>query len=93
MPTEHYDAIIIGSGIGGLACASTLAQQQGKRVLVLERHFKVGGFTHTFVRKGKYEWDVGIHYIGDMQKGRESRAIFDYITQGGVQVAKNARPI
>lgn len=81
---QHYDTIIIGSGIGGLTCASYLAQQQGKRVLMLERHFKVGGFTHTF-KRGKYEWDVGIHYIGDMQKGRQSRAIFDYISQGGIK--------
>lgn len=88
MAKEQYDAIIIGSGIGGLTCGSILAQQQGKRVLMLERHFKVGGFTHTFVREGKYEWDVGIHYIGDMQKGRQSRAVFDYITQGGVKWQK-----
>ena len=88
MANEQYDVIIIGSGMGGLASASILAQQQGKRVLMLERHFKVGGFTHTFVRKGKYEWDVGIHYVGDMQKGRQSRAVFDYITQGGVKWQK-----
>ena len=85
MAKEQYDAIIIGTGIGGLTCGSFLAQQKGKRVLMLERHFKVGGFTHTFVRKGKYEWDVGIHYIGDMQKGRQSRATFDYISRGGIK--------
>lgn len=33
-----YDAIVIGSGIGGLAAASVLTQRAGKRVLVLERH-------------------------------------------------------
>lgn len=82
--TQKYDVIVIGSGIGGLSCASFLAQQQGKRVLMLERHFKVGGFTHTF-RRGKYEWDVGIHYIGNMNKGRSERAVFDYITQGQVK--------
>jgi len=31
---QHYDTIIIGSGIGGLTCASYLAQQQGKKVLI-----------------------------------------------------------
>ena len=30
---------------------------------VLEKHFKIGGYTHTFKREG-FEWDVGIHYIG-----------------------------
>ena len=37
--------------------------RDGKTVLVLERHYTAGGFTHVFKRKG-YEWDVGIHYIG-----------------------------
>jgi all-trans-retinol 13,14-reductase len=29
---------------------------------VLERHFKLGGFTHTFSRPGRRTWDVGLHY-------------------------------
>jgi len=36
------------------------------RVLVLERHYAMGGFTHTF-RRPDYEWDVGLHYIGQVQ--------------------------
>jgi all-trans-retinol 13,14-reductase len=78
----HYDAIIIGSGIGGLTTASLLAQLHKKRVLILERHFKLGGFTHTFARKGKYEWDVGLHYVGGVEKGEVARAVFDLITDG-----------
>ena len=39
-----YDTIIIGSGIGGLACASALAKC-GHKVLVLEQHFLAGGLT------------------------------------------------
>tara|TARA_R110002167_G_scaffold298459_1_gene502762 strand:- start:1351 stop:1485 length:135 start_codon:yes stop_codon:yes gene_type:complete len=35
--------------------------------LVLEQHYTAGGFTHVFKRKG-YEWDVGIHYIGEVQR-------------------------
>ena len=47
-----YDAIVIGSGMGGLASAGWLAKHGGKRVLVLERHYTAGGFTHTFRRPG-----------------------------------------
>jgi phytoene dehydrogenase-like protein len=79
-----FDVIIIGSGIGGLTSASLLAQMEGKRVLILEQHFKLGGFTHTFKRQGIYEWDVGLHYIGGMAKGRMNRTLFDYITRGQV---------
>jgi len=47
---QSYDAIIIGSGIGGL-CTAALLSLNGKKVLVLEKHFKIGGWTHTFKRQ------------------------------------------
>ena len=80
---EHYDAIIIGSGMGGLTAGSLLAQVQGKRVLILERHFTFGGFTHVFSRKG-FTWDVGIHYVGNMGEGMASRPMMDFVTGHGV---------
>jgi all-trans-retinol 13,14-reductase len=83
--SEAWDAIVIGSGIGGLTAAVLLAEHAGKRVLVLERHYAAGGFTHTFHRPG-YEWDVGLHYIGQMQDERSSvRRAFDNVTAGKVQ--------
>lgn len=78
---EPYDAIVIGSGIGGLGAAALLANQGGWRVLVLERHYTAGGYTHVFRRPG-YEWDVGVHYIGDVQPGTVLRAVFDEVTGG-----------
>lgn len=82
--THQYDAIVIGSGIGSLTTAVLLAKEQGKRVLVLEQHFTIGGQTHAFKRRGRFEFDVGIHYIGDMGKGL-SRKLFDYLTEGKVK--------
>lgn len=83
-PEGPFDAIVIGSGIGGLASAALLARRAGKRVLVLERHYTAGGFTHVFHRPG-YEWDVGVHYIGQMAAGEPLRAVFDEITEGRLQ--------
>jgi phytoene dehydrogenase-like protein len=80
-----FDAIVIGSGIGALAFASIMARLSKWRVLVLERHFKIGGFTHTFTRPGGWSWDVGLHYVGDMGEGMMGRRLFDFITQGGVK--------
>ncbi len=79
-----FDAIVIGSGIGGLGVAALLAKA-GKAVLVLERHYVAGGFTHTFKRKN-YEWDVGVHYVGEVErKGAFLRRVFDDITAGALQ--------
>jgi all-trans-retinol 13,14-reductase len=80
----EYDAIVIGSGIGGLAFASIMAKLRKWRVLVLERHFKIGGFTHTFSRPGGWTWDVGLHYVGEMGEGMMGRRLFDFITAGKV---------
>ena len=77
--SENFDAIIIGSGISGLCCAALLGMK-GRSVLVLEKHFKVGGYTHTFKREN-YEWDVGIHYIGAVHNKKSFvRRLFDKIT-------------
>ncbi len=84
--TEEYDAIVIGSGIGGLASAAMLAKHGGKRVLVLERHYAPGGYTHVFHRPG-YDWDVGVHYIGDVAPGSTVRRVFDDISDGAIQWA------
>src|SRR5512136_2269378 len=82
---SDYDAIVIGSGMGGLAFASTMAKLRNWRVLVLERHFKIGGFTHTFSRPGGWSWDVGLHYVGEMGEGMMGRRLFDFITDGHVK--------
>lgn len=82
----QFDLIIIGSGTGGLSSASFLAQA-GKRVLLLEQHYSIGGYTHAFQRNG-YMWDVGLHYVGQVHlAGTTQRSVFDYITQGKLQWA------
>lgn len=79
---DSWDAIAIGSGIGGLAAAALLAKHGGQRVLVLERHYTAGGFTHAFRRPG-YEWDAGVHYVGRVNDPASPvRAAFDHITEG-----------
>lgn len=83
---SHFDVILIGSGMGCQAVAAVLAKE-GKRVLVLERHYTAGGYTHVFKRRG-YEWDVGIHYIGEVNRENSVlRKLFDYITDKRLQWA------
>jgi len=82
----RYDAIVIGSGIGGLSTAVLLAKA-GKKVLVLEQHYEPGGFTHTFRRKN-FVWDVGVHYVGQVNiKDALLKKAFDYLSEGKLKWA------
>ncbi|TGN20949.1 phytoene desaturase family protein [Leptospira idonii] len=90
---DHFDIICIGSGMGSLTVASLLSRYAGKKILVIEKHFQVGGYTHAFARKqNKFHWDVGIHYVGDMHSGGFSRLLMDKITDKKVVWNKMPEP-
>jgi all-trans-retinol 13,14-reductase len=57
---NKFDAVIIGSGLGGLSCAAAFARQ-GFKPVVLEKHDKPGGYATTFARPGGYNFDVSLH--------------------------------
>ncbi|XP_068120917.1 all-trans-retinol 13,14-reductase-like isoform X2 [Hyperolius riggenbachi] len=79
----NLDALVIGSGIGGMSAAVLLAKA-GKKVLVLEQHDQAGGSCHTFQEHG-FEFDVGVHYVGQMHEGGMLRVIMDQLTEGQLQ--------
>ncbi len=60
LPDDHYDAVIIGSGLGGLSCAAAFARQ-GFKVLVIEQHDKPGGYATSFKRPGGFDFEVSLH--------------------------------
>jgi all-trans-retinol 13,14-reductase len=82
---QGYDAVVIGSGMGGLSCAAALTRA-GQRVLVLEQHYAPGGLTQSFAR-GKFHWDVGVHYLGRMGEGGEARRLIDWLSGGTLKFA------
>ncbi len=57
---DYYDAVVIGSGLGGLTAANVLAKQ-GRKVLLLEHHYQLGGLATWFRRKGGHIFDVSLH--------------------------------
>ncbi|CAK9116580.1 unnamed protein product, partial [Durusdinium trenchii] len=80
--STEYDVIVIGAGLGGLACAAALGKA-GRKVLVLEAHSVCGGCAHSFTRKapggGEYVFDSGPSILTDMGKRNPLRLVLDYV--------------
>jgi all-trans-retinol 13,14-reductase len=74
---EHYDVVIVGSGLGGLVSSIILAKE-GYSVCVLEKNNQYGGNLQTFVRD-KTIFDTGIHYIGGLSEGQNLHKYFKYL--------------
>ncbi len=81
----EYDAVVIGSGMGGLTTAALLSEL-GQKVCVLEQHYTAGGYTHSYNR-GDYEWDVGVHYIGEVGSRTRTWRMFDFLSGGKLEWA------
>jgi len=73
---KEYDFVIIGSGLGGLACAFILASE-GYSVVVLEKNHQIGGNLQVFSRD-KCVLDTGVHYIGSLNEGENLNQFFKY---------------
>jgi phytoene dehydrogenase-like protein len=59
MKASHYDVVIIGAGMSGLAAGIRLAHF-GRKVCILERHNAPGGL-NSFYSLGGRKYDVGLH--------------------------------
>lgn len=75
--TSGTDVIVVGAGLGGLACAAELAAR-GASVTVLERHSLVGGYASSFTR-GPFTFDVSQHSVGGLRPGQSFHALLDRI--------------
>lgn len=75
--SNHYDAIIIGAGMSGLAAGIRLAMFD-KKVLILEKHVIPGGLNSYYQRRNKElggvrHFDVGLHALTNFAKKGERK--------------------
>jgi prolycopene isomerase len=77
---KAYDAIVIGSGMGGLTAAALLAKR-GLRTLLVEKEGQVGGYVVSFQRDG-FTLDATGAFVGGCQEGGE---FYQVLREIGVQ--------
>jgi len=83
MPEKKIDAIVIGSGIGGMSSAASLAMCNYK-VLVLEKNQFLGGSMGSFTdpENGNWTWSPGIQWVCDYSKTSVDYMLLKTITGG-----------
>lgn len=78
---KDTDVVVVGAGLGGLTSAALLAQA-GLHVTVIEQHDVAGGFSHTWLRKGRdgdarpiFRFDSGVHDVSGWWDGGPVRGV------------------
>lgn len=73
----RYNTVIIGGGLAGLTAAATLSKF-GKKVLLLEQHYKPGGCATSF-KRGDFMIEVGLHEMSGLVENGSLPRIFDML--------------
>ena len=71
-----YDAIIVGSGLGGLSCGAYLAKN-GRKILLLEKNSVSGGYATSF-EKGIFTFDATLHLLNGAGKGHNVYKLLEW---------------
>jgi phytoene dehydrogenase-like protein len=86
MDSNHYDAIVIGAGMSGLAAGIRLGMFD-KKVLIIEKHTIAGGLNSYYQRRNKEaggvrQFDVGLHALTNfVKKGERGKPLTKLLKQ------------
>ncbi len=69
MTAKKFDAVVIGSGLGGLTAGALLAHQ-GYSVCLLERNFSLGGAASVY-KVGNLPIEASLHQTSDARNPRD----------------------
>lgn len=83
---DRYDVAVIGAGLGGLAAGAMLAKA-GRKVLVVERHDRPGGYAHAFKRK-RYQFDSAVHLMSGGGRGPVAALLRELRVDSRVEFAR-----
>ncbi|GMI01682.1 hypothetical protein TrST_g10383 [Triparma strigata] len=86
---KEFDVVFVGGGLGCLACAAALART-GKRCLMLEQGDQLGGGAHIFSVPGGFEFETGVHYLGNDVKMAK---LLDFLSCGRLELESIGTPI
>lgn len=79
---RDYDVIVVGSGLGGLSAATSLAKA-GKRILLLEKHNVPGGYASSFTR-GRFEFEIALHELSGLGDENNRGPVWRILSEYGV---------
>lgn len=81
----HYDVVIIGGGLAGMASALQLQAKGVKDILILEKHNMPGGLATDYVRNG-FEMEASLHEMMSIGPKNARLKVGRFFDEMGVDV-------
>lgn len=82
---DHYDVVIIGGGLAGMACALQLQAWGIRDILILEKHNLPGGLATDFVRNG-FEIEATLHEMMSIGTKEKPLKVGQFFRDMGVDI-------